>query len=80
MIHATRQQPTEKTMESNLPLTNVTEQAKEMLETLTKLSKPSSPETDNHETGYWKGSAVIGVIAAFGFAVIAYALANKKEQ
>ena len=66
-------------MESNLPLTNVTEQAKGMLETLTELSKPSSPETNNYETGRWKGMAVTSIIAAFGFAVIAYTLAQKKE-
>ena len=66
-------------MENDIHSSEILKNAKELIQTAEEASKPSRPETDNHETGYWKGSAIIGVFAAFGFAAIAYILANKKD-
>ena len=60
------QQPTK-----NLQPADMMKLVKELLETLENLSKPTSPETDNHETGLWKGSAIMGSFAAIGFGVLA---------
>ena len=42
---------------------------KDFIGILESASKPSSPSTDNHETGFWKGAAVvaIGVLIGLGF-------------
>lgn len=57
--------------------TNIKKEGKELLDTLDDLSKPSRPENDNHETGFWKGAAIIAVAAAVGFGVIAFTAVKK---
>ena len=57
--------------------TNIKKEGKELLDTLDDLSKPSRPETDNHETGFWKGMALTAMVAAVGFGVIAFTAVKK---
>jgi hypothetical protein len=64
-------------METTFHQSSMNETSKDILKTLEDASKPSRPETDNHETGFWKGAAIIAVAAAVGFGVIAYQAIKK---
>ena len=60
-------------METTFHQSNMNETSKDILKTLEDASKPSRPETDNHETGFWKG-------LAFGLGIaLAVALVRKNE-
>ncbi len=52
--------------------TNIKKEGKELLDTLNDLSKPSRPETDNHETGFWKGLSI-----GLGVALLVTIIKNK---
>ena len=60
-------------MESNNPFTDFLKHTNDIIDTVEDASKPSRPETDNHETGFWKG-------LAFGLGIaLAVALVRKNE-
>ena len=54
---------------------------KEIIDIINDLSKPSSSGTDNHETGFWKGAAMVALAVLGGIGVLTgLAITHQKDK
>ena len=45
----------------------------DLIKILEKAAQPSSPSSDNHETGFWKGAAIVAIGVLIGIGIVSAA-------